>query len=310
MSRPSKTCSRSLIFASRYVEPLQHGLLAEIEPLLEQVDQAERLRPAVQPDDVHVEPIGFLELGGRQQVAHESLLVHPVGPGDDAQPDGVFVVGLVADVGDHRQLLGLHQPRDLLDHLGGRHLVGEGRDDDVAVVGLVGGAHADVAQPRAVRLDDVGPGADDFGARGEIRALDVGADLFKACSGMVDQVDAGANHLADVVGQDVGRHADRDPHCSVEQDVGESGRQRDGLPQRAVEVRGPLGRPHLDFRQQHVGIGRKPGFGVAHRGEVFGAVDRAPVALAVDQRVAVGKGLGHEHHGLVAGAVAVGVVFA
>jgi hypothetical protein len=44
------------------------------------------------------------------------------------------VVGLVAQVGDHRQLLGLHLRGDLLQHLGPGDLVRQRGDDDVAVL--------------------------------------------------------------------------------------------------------------------------------------------------------------------------------
>ena len=189
-------------------------------------------------------------------------------------------------------------------------MVGQGRDDDVAVVELAGGPHADVALAGPVGVDDFVPGVDDLGAGREVGSLDVGADLFNSRLGVVDQVDAGLRDLADVVGQNVRRHADRDPGGPVEQDVGQPGRQCDRLPERAVEVRDPVGRAHFDLGQQHVGIGRQPGLRVAHGREIFGVVRGAPVALAVDQGVAVGEGLGHEHHGLIAGGVAVGVVFA
>ena len=90
--------------------------------------------------------------------------------------------------------------------------------------------------------------------------------------------------FAEVVGQDVGRHADGDARRAVEEDIRQPGGQRDRLAQGAVEVRHPFGRPHLDFGEQHVGIGRKPGLRVAHGREVLGVVDRAPVSLPVDQR--------------------------
>ena len=127
---------------------------------------------------------------------------------------------------------------------------------------------------------------------------------------VVDQVDAGRHHLAQVVGQDVGRHADGDARRAVQQDVRQPGGERDRLAQGPVEVGHPLGRAHLELGEQHVSVGRQAGLRVAHGREVLGVVDRAPVALAVDQRVAVGKRLRQQHHGLVAGAVAVRVVLA
>jgi len=65
----------------------------------------------------------------------------------------------------------------------------------------------------------------------------------------------------------------------------------------------------VDVAQHLVGDLGQADFGVAHgRGVV--AVDRAEVALAVDQHVAQGEVLGHAHDGVVDRAVAVRVVLA
>ena len=51
---------------------------------------------------------------------------------------------------------------------------------------------------------------------------------------------------------------------------------------------------------------RQARLGITHGGEGWGSSGAPPVALTVHQRVAVGEGLNHQHHGFVTGDVAVG----
>ena len=65
----------------------------------------------------------------------------------------------------------------------------------------------------------------------------------------------------------------------------------------------------LDVLQQAVGGERlQPGFGVSHRGRWI-VIHGTKVAMAVDQRRAHRKALGHAHQGVVYGRVAMGMVF-
>ena len=75
------------------------------------------LRPAVEADDVEVDAVGALEVGGGEQVRHQLLDVDAVGARRDHQARRVLVVRLVAQVLHHRQLLGAHLRGDLLEHL-------------------------------------------------------------------------------------------------------------------------------------------------------------------------------------------------
>ena len=74
----------------------------------------------------------LLEIRRREQVAHHLLDVHAVGPRLDHQSNGIFMIGFVPDVGDHRQLLRQHLRRDLLENPAAGYLIREGLDDDVA----------------------------------------------------------------------------------------------------------------------------------------------------------------------------------
>ena len=56
-------------------------------------------------------------------------------------------------------------------------------------------------------------------------------------------------------------------------------------------------------------MGRQLRLGVTHGGKAFRVIGGAPVALAVDQGVAITEGLSHEYHGFVAGTITVWVEF-
>ena len=55
------------------LETVPDRLPAESQPLLEQVDQCEHARPAIEADDVHVDAQRALERRRREQVGHQLL---------------------------------------------------------------------------------------------------------------------------------------------------------------------------------------------------------------------------------------------
>jgi len=122
-------------------------------------------------------------------------------------------------------------------------------------------------------------------------------------------MDTGAHHFPQVVGRNIRGHTHGDAGSAVEQHMGHLGGQHHGFFESAVEVGFPVGSTLLQLAQQQLGDARQTRLGIAHGGEGFGVIGRAPVALAVHQRIAVAEGLRHQHHGLVGGAVAVGMEF-
>ena len=115
--------------------------------------------------------------------------------------------------------------------------------------------------------------------------------------------------FAEIVRRDVGRHADRDAAGAVDQQVREARRQDARLAAGRVVVVLEIDRVLVDILEQlvrHLGQAR---FGVAHRRRRI-AVDRAEIALPVDQRHAQRPVLRHAHQGIVDRGVAVRVVFA
>ena len=107
--------------------------------------------------------------------------------------------------------------------------------------------------------------------------------------------------------RDVRRHADRDPGGAVDEQVREPRRQDARLLSRLVVVRLEVDRVVVELLEQRRRELREPCFGVAHRRRRV-VVDRAEVALAVDQRVAQGEVLRHPNERLVDRRVAVRVV--
>ena len=245
------------------------------------------------------------------QVRHDQRLV---GVALDLEFDADVVGAHVADVEQRRQLARDHQVGDardqlrLVDRVGNRgdrdHLAGA---PDLAL--LPRAAQADRAAAGAVDLLQLVGRVEDLAAGGEVRALDVLAQLQRRQFGVVDQPQQRRAHLAEMMRRDVGGHADGDAHRAVDQQRRDARRQHDGLGARAVVVRAERHRVLIEFREQFVADARQPAFGVAHgRGAV--AVERAEVARAVDQRIAQRERLRHAHQRLVQRAVAVRVVVA
>ena len=129
----------------------------------------------------------------------------------------------------------------------------------------------------------------------DLGVLDVGLD--------------GADRLGQVVGRDVGRHPDRDPGGAVDEQVREAPRQHQRLGLRLVVVGAEVDRVGLDLAQHLGREAGEAGLGVAHRRRRV-VVDRAEVALAVDERVAQREVLRHPGQGVVDRRVAVRVVLA
>ena len=292
------------------LEPHLHRLQPVVEPFLQQGLEVEYPRPAIEPDHVQVHPVAAFEVRGGEQVVHERVQVDAVGARFDDQAHRAFMVGLVTQVGDHRQLLGGHLRGDLFQHLGSGDLVGQGVDDDFPGFLLPGRPEFQAAVPDFVDLTDFVRGGDQFRFRGIVRPPDVPAEIRDRGLGVIEEVDTGVHHLGHAVRRNIRRHADGDAGAAVQQHVGQPRREQPGFIQGAVEIGYPLGCALVQFIEQELRVPGQAGFRVAHGGEGFRVVLAAPVALPVDQRIAVTEGLRHQHHGLVAGTVAVGVELA
>ena len=229
---------------------------------------------------------------------------------DDAH---AFAVGLVPKVRDALDALLAHELGDLLDQHALVDLVGDRRDDQrLAILAdlfdLDARPHDDRAAALVIRREDAAA-PQDQAAGGEIRTEHDLAQLLDRHLGIVEVGGAGVDHLAEVVRRDVRRHADRDAAGAVDQQVRELGRQDRGFPQRTVVVFAEFDRVFVEVVEQRVGDLRQPALGVTIGGRRV-TVDRAEVALAVDQRHAHREVLRQAHERVVDREVAVRVIFA
>ena len=224
-----------------------------------------------------------------------------------------LLVGFVAQLGDALDLLFLDQLGDFLDQPGLVHLIGQLVNDDGFLATLVGlldlGAGTDInaAPAGAVSLHDPGTAVDDAGG-GEIRTLDVFHQVVRRQAVVVDQRQAAVDHLAHVVGRDIGGHAHGDAGGAVDQQVGHPRRHDVGNALGAVVVVHIVDGFLVQIGQQLVGDLGHAHFGVTHGGGGV-AVDGTEVALPVHQHVAQGERLGHADNGVVHSGIAVGVIF-
>ncbi len=316
--------ARALRLLEVVLRPPADDVLAVGDVVREHALERQRLRLAVDERE-HVEVERRLERRVLEQVVQHLVRVR-VALDLDVDPHPV-AVRLVAQVADPVELLVLDEVRDLLEQRGLVHLVRELGDDDrrAVLAGLLEGhlrAHDDPAAAVGVHLADrvdrlllagerVAPRLEpEHRAAGrEVRAPDVAAQVVVRDLGVVDVGDDGVHDLAQVVGRDVGRHADGDARRAVDEQVGQLRRQHARLLLRAVvvvlEVDGVL----VDVGEELGGDRRQARLRVAHRGRGV-AVDAAEVALPVDQRVAHREVLGEPDEGVVQGDVAVRVVLA
>ena len=222
-------------------------------------------------------------------------------------------VAFVANVGDAFDLLVVDQLGDVLDQVLFVHLIRKLGDDDVLAVFaalLDGGfrAHLERAAAGLVRLlDSLAPV--DVASRRKIRAGNNFHHLLERGLGLLDEQDRGFDHFLQVVRRDVGRHADRDAGRAVDEKIGNARGQDDRLFFALIEIGSEIDGFLFDVREHLLGDLRKARLGVTHRRRRI-AVDRAVVALAVDQRVAHVEILRQANERVVDGRVAVRMVFA
>ncbi len=253
---------------------------------------------------------------GLQRRELVELVQHDVGHrvALDLDHDAVaFAVGLVAQRRDAVDLLLAPQFADALDHRGLVHLIRDLGDDDrlaIAAQRLDRGlaAHDDRAAAGVIGRADAGAAENDAAGR-EVRPRDDLDQVVDRERRIVDQRHAGVDHFARIVRRNVGRHADRDAARAVDQQVREARRQHHRLLFGAVVIVLEIDRVLIDVDQQRGRGLRHPAFGVTHRrGRIV--VDRAEIALPVDQRQAHREVLRHAHQRVVDRLVAVRVIFA
>mmetsp|Transcript_70446 Transcript_70446/g.165983 ORF Transcript_70446/g.165983 Transcript_70446/m.165983 type:complete len:904 (-) Transcript_70446:3267-5978(-) len=287
-----------------------HHLAAVLQEHHDHVAQIAELGLAVDERD-HVHAKAVLQLGLLVEVVQHHL-------GDfaalelDHHPHAGFV-RLVLDVADALDLLFLHQLGDPLEQGLFVHLVGNLVDDDCLPVALVDvlemhlGAHHHTAAPGAVAVAHAGQAVDDAGG-GEVRRRDDLHQLIDRDLRVLQRQQAGVDHLVQVVRRDIRGHTHGDTCSTIHQQIRQTGRQDQGLFVAAVVVGAEIDSFLVDVGQHFMGDFVETNLGVSHCRRVI-TVNRAKVALAVDQHVAQAEGLGHPDDGVVNRRVTVRVVF-
>ena len=149
---------------------------------------------------------------------------------------------------------------------------------------------------------------DDPAARGQVRAGDELHDVLQRGVRVLDQVPCGGDDFHQVVRGHVGGHADGDAGGAVDQQVREGCRQDVRLGQLVVVVGDEVDDVLVEVVRQGQRRGREACLGVPRGGRAV--VERAEVAVAVDERQPQREVLGHAHHGVVDRGVAVRVQLA
>ncbi len=284
-------------------------LLAEGDEGFERLPKAEEARPPM-IERQHVDAEARLKLG-----VAEELVEHDLRRGFalelDHHPEPL-AIALVAEIGDALDLLVAHELGDALEQGGLVHLIGDlAHHDGEAVAAdlldLGAGADDDRAPPAGIGPGKPAPPENDAPG-GKVGAGDDLHQGGKRKLGVVDQGERGVDHLARIVGRDVGRHADRDPARPIHEEIGEGGGEDGGFLLALVVIGLEIDRVLVDVGEQRHGDRGEARLGVAHRRRRV-AIDRAEIALPVDQRQPHGEALRHADHGVVDRRIAVGVVF-
>ena len=222
---------------------------------------------------------------------------------DDAE--AVLVVGLIVRVDQLRHLLAVDDRSDFGGDRAGIDSVGERVDDDASLddrlllfVEPPFGPDLHAAAPLFVDGPQFLAVGHEATAEREVWPLDVPQQVFGLGLRLVDQLETGRDHFAQVVRRDVRRHADRDPGRAVDEQVRKLSGQHDRFVLAAVVVRAHLNRLVPQLGHELFGDRGESRFGVPIGGGGK-AHDRAEVPLRMDQRVTERKVLCHPNERVI-----------
>jgi hypothetical protein len=289
----------------------RHHLAPVLEEDRDQVLQVAELRLAVDQRD-HVDAEGVLQLRLLVEVVEDDLGHLAALELDDDAHAGL--VALVLDVADALELLLVNQLGHPLEQVLLVHLVGNLVDDDRLALTLVDvlevalRAHDDAAATGAIALANAAEAVDDSGG-GKSGAGMISISSSIVASGRRSRCTHASTTSLRLCGGMFGRHAHRDAARAVDEQVRQLRRHDERLLLAAVVVRAEVHRLLVEIGEHLVRDLGEADLGVAHRRRVV-AVDRAEVALAVDEHVAHREVLRHAHDRVVDRLVAVRVVLA
>ena len=205
-----------------------------------------------------------------------------------------------------------HHFRDLFNHRGFVHLIGDFLNDDrIAIFAnfLDFGLGADHDGSTALKIGFARPRApQDHAAGREIRA---GYNLHQTFGGyirIVDQFQRRIDNFAQVMRRNIGRHTHSNTARAIDEHIGKAGREHGRLRVFAIIIEFKINRVFVDIREQISGRFVHAHFGIAHRRRGI-AIHRAKVTLTIQKRQGHGKRLGHTDQRIIDRAVTMGVEF-
>ena len=285
-------------------------LAAVIDEDLERLAQGQHHRATVD-DREHVRRERCLQRRELEQIVEDDLVVR-IALELEHDPDAVAIRG-VGEVGDALELLvddergGLRDPALLVHHE--RQLGHHDREAILAdLLGVSDAAQLDRTATRLVRGEDAAATLDHASGR----EIGTGNELEQLLIGELrigDQRERAIDDLTEVVRRDVRRHTDGDAGAAVDQEVRNLRRQDGRLELLVVVVRLPIDGLFVDVGEHLAGEPAHPALGVAVGGRWI-AIDRAEVALAVDEHVAHREVLSHADERVVDRRIAMRVILA
>jgi len=228
---------------------------------------------------------------------------------DNSHP---VTVRLVPEVGNPLQLLLPHQLGNLDHQIRLVHLIRNLGHNDRLPLGLFLGFNKcpgphlyDAAAGLVTRDNTLATINETTG--GKIRTRNNLDQLFEGELRIADKGDDPVDYLREIVGRDIGGHADRYSGGTVHQQVRKLGREHQRLMEGTVVVGSRFHRLFIQIFQKFMG---KPGhadLGVTHRRRRI-TVHGAEISLAIHQRIAERKTLGHADDGVVGSRITVWVI--
>ena len=166
--------------------------------------------------------------------------------------------------------------------------------------------HDHHASSRLIGLTNSCPAADKS-TGGKIRS---GDDLHQLMNGQVGVIKQGyqsVHNLGQVMGRNLGRHAYGNTLGTVDQDIGNLGRQNRWFLQRVIVVGDKIDGFLVQIGNDFLVKFGHPGLGIPHSRRGI-TIHGTKVTLAVNQRIAQRKILGHTDQGIVGRRIAMGMI--
>ncbi len=180
----------------------------------------------------------------------------------------MFTVRGVIDRGHILDQPGFHSVGGPFRDRVAQHAIGDLSDHDGALAAapffdVTSPAKGDAPTTGAIGVDNATAAAD-LPPRREVRTGQSLHQLRERCLGIVQMFKERVAHLTNIVRRQVRSHPDRDASGSVDQQVGEPGRQHGGLAARVIVVGDEVHGVKLDIFEHDRGGARHPGLGVPH----------------------------------------------